>query len=147
MDAKRLPTLKAIMAENGCDVNAARSIRARMEVEADRAHYRRTGRHTLDVIPAAELARHPELAVRDAPHRGAAHGGGRHDIHKHQIAVKFPHSVWRQIEKAAGPREMTPGEFIRFVVGREVGSVPITPEDSRIIAGRIADAGRRGRMV
>lgn len=33
----RLPTLKAIMAEHGCDINAARSIRARMEAEADRA--------------------------------------------------------------------------------------------------------------
>lgn len=48
----RLPTLKAIMAEHRCDINAARSIRARMEVEADRAHFRKTGKHTLDVVSA-----------------------------------------------------------------------------------------------
>lgn len=63
--AKRLPTLKAIMAENKCDINAARSIRARMEVEADRAHFRKTGKHALEVISAHDLARHPELAVKD----------------------------------------------------------------------------------
>lgn len=65
MNATRLPTLKAIMAENGCDINAARSIRARLEVEADRAHFRKTGRHTLEVVSARDLARHPELAVQD----------------------------------------------------------------------------------
>lgn len=63
----KLPTLKAIMAENKCDVNAARSIRARMEVEADRAHFRKTGKHALEVISARDLARHPELAVQDTP--------------------------------------------------------------------------------
>lgn len=63
----KLPTLKAIMAEHGCDADAARSIRARMEVEADRAHFRKTGKHTLDVITARDLARYPELAVRDMP--------------------------------------------------------------------------------
>ena len=61
----RLPTLKAIMAENGCDINAARSIRARLEVEADRAHFRKTGEHVLEVVSARDLARHPELAVQD----------------------------------------------------------------------------------
>ena len=65
MNATRLPTLKAIMAENGCDINAARSIRARMEVEADRAHFRKTGEHVLEVVSARDLARHPELAVQD----------------------------------------------------------------------------------
>lgn len=61
----RLPTLKAIMAEKGCDINAARSIRARLEVEADRAHFRKTGRHALQVVTAHDLERHPELAVQD----------------------------------------------------------------------------------
>lgn len=65
MNATRLPTLKAIMAENGCDIDAARSIRARLEVEADRAHFRKTGRHALEVVSARDLARHPELAVQD----------------------------------------------------------------------------------
>ncbi len=65
MSMTRLPTLKAIMAENACDIDAARSIRARLEVEADRAHFRKTGRHALDVISARDLARHPELAVQD----------------------------------------------------------------------------------
>lgn len=63
--AKRLPTLETIMAKHGCDINAARSIRARMEVEADRAHFRKTGKHALAVISAHDLARHPELAVKD----------------------------------------------------------------------------------
>lgn len=65
MKMTRLPTLKAIMDENGCGIDAARSIRARLEVEADRAHFRRTGRHALEVISARDLARHPELAVQD----------------------------------------------------------------------------------
>lgn len=63
--ATRLPTLKAIMAEKGCDIDAVRSIRARLEVEADRAHFRKTGRHALEVVSARDLARHPELAVQD----------------------------------------------------------------------------------
>ena len=72
---------------------------------------------------------------------------GKHDIHKHQIAVKFPHRVWRQIEKAAEPKAMTPGEYIRFVVGNEVDSIPLTSEDARIIADRIAEAEQKGKMV
>ena len=58
-----LPTLKAIMAEQNCDVNAARSIRARLEVEADRAYRRATGRHFLRVVSSRALARRPSLAV------------------------------------------------------------------------------------
>lgn len=72
---------------------------------------------------------------------------GQHDTHKHQIAVKFPHRIWRQIEKAAEPKDMTPGEYIRFVVGNEVDSIPLTAEDAQIIADRIASAEQKGRMV
>lgn len=50
--ATRLSTLKAIMAEKGCDIDAARSIRARLEVEAACAHFRKTGRHALETEDA-----------------------------------------------------------------------------------------------
>lgn len=74
---------------------------------------------------------------------------GQHDTDKHQISVKFHHRVWRQIEKAAEETglSMTPGEYIRFVVGREVDSIPLTAEDARIIADRIARAEEKGKMV
>lgn len=72
---------------------------------------------------------------------------GQHDTHKHQIAVKFHHRVWRQIEKAAESKGMSPGEYIRFVVGREVDAIPLTAEDAQIIADRIADAEKKGKMV
>jgi hypothetical protein len=71
----------------------------------------------------------------------------QHDPRKHQIAVKFPHRVWRQIELAANERKMTPGEYIRWVVGREVDAVELTPEDAQIIADRIAKAQKLRRMV
>lgn len=71
----------------------------------------------------------------------------QHDLSKHQIAVKFPHRVWRQIEISANERKMTPGEYIRWVVGREVDAVELTPEDAQLIADRIAKAKKRGRMI
>ena len=71
----------------------------------------------------------------------------QHDLHKHQIAVKFPHRVWRQIEIAAEARQMKPGQFIRFVVSEEVDSVELTAEDAQLIADRIRDAQQKGRMV
>lgn len=54
-----------VMAENNCTVEAAESIRARLEAEADRAHFRKTGKHLLPVVSARDLERHPELAVQD----------------------------------------------------------------------------------
>ncbi len=66
MSKPKLPTIKAIMAENNCTAEAAESIRARLEVEADRAHFRKTGKHLLPVVSARDLERHPELAVQDA---------------------------------------------------------------------------------
>ena len=72
---------------------------------------------------------------------------GQHDTDKHQISVKFHHRVWRQIEKAAALKGMTPGEYIRFVVGREVDAIPLTAEDAQIIADRIAAAEKKGQMV
>lgn len=71
----------------------------------------------------------------------------QHDIHKHQIAVKFHHSTWRQIELAAEKRQMTPGEYIRFVVTEKVNKVPLTPADAQLIADRIKNAQEKGRMV
>lgn len=74
---------------------------------------------------------------------------GQHDTDKHQISVKFHHRVWRQVEIAASLAVpgMTPGEFIRFVVGREVDSIPLTAKDAQIIADRIARAEEKGKMV
>lgn len=65
MNTPKLPTIKAIMAENNCTAEAAESIRARLEVEADRAYRRKTGKHFLTVVNARDLERHPELAVQD----------------------------------------------------------------------------------
>lgn len=72
---------------------------------------------------------------------------GQHDPSKHQIAVKFPHQVWRQIELAANERKMTPGEYIRWVVGREVEAIELSPEDAQLIANRIKAAKEAGRMM
>ena len=71
----------------------------------------------------------------------------QHDIHKHQIAVKFHHSIWRQVEIAAGKRQMTPGEYIRFVTTESVSKIPLSAEDAQIIADRIKEAQVKGRMV
>lgn len=71
----------------------------------------------------------------------------QHDLGKHQIAIKFPHRVWRQIEIAANDHKMKPGEYIRWVVGREVDAIDLTAEDAQIIADRIKTAKERGRMV
>lgn len=70
-----------------------------------------------------------------------------HDPSKHQIAVKFPHRVWRQIEIAAKTHSMTPGEYIRWVVGREVDAIELTAEDAQLIADRIRAAKAKGGMV
>ena len=43
---------------------------------------------------------------------------GQHNLHNHQIAIKFPHPVWRQIEI-----------------------------DAQIIADRIREAEEKGKMV
>lgn len=72
---------------------------------------------------------------------------GQHDLHKHQIAVKFPHRIWRQIEIAAQARQMKPGEFIRFVVSEKVDSIKLSAEDAQLIADRIREAEIGGRMV
>jgi len=44
--------------------------------------------------------------------------GGVHDKGKHQIAIKFPHRLFRQIEKAAAAHDWTAGEYIRNVIIR-----------------------------
>lgn len=59
----RIPAVKTIMAERGCTVGRAQSLRALMEVRADREHYRQTGRHFLEVVSARDLQRTPSLAV------------------------------------------------------------------------------------
>ena len=71
----------------------------------------------------------------------------QHDKKKHQIAVKFSHPVWRQIEKAAECHKMTPGQFIRWAITEQVHSVELTSKDARIIAQRIRRAEKEGRMV
>lgn len=71
----------------------------------------------------------------------------QHDRKKHQIAVKFSHRVWRQIEIAAELREMTPGQYIRWVVTESVDNIELTSEDAELIAERIRKAEIEGRMV
>lgn len=72
---------------------------------------------------------------------------GQHDRHMHQIAVKFHHKTWRQIEKEAEEHKMTPGQYIRFVVSEEVANTPLTAEDAQLIADRIKEAEMKGKMV
>lgn len=71
----------------------------------------------------------------------------QHDKRKHQIAVKIPHRVWRQIEKAAENHKMKPSQFIRWVLTEEVDSIELTAKDAMIIARRIREAEKKGRMV
>ena len=51
--------------KNGKTLNIAwaESLRALMEIRADRNHYKQTGRHFLDVVSARDLQRKPSLAV------------------------------------------------------------------------------------
>ena len=72
---------------------------------------------------------------------------GQHNLHNHQIAVKFPHQVWRQIEIDAEKKDMTPGEYIRWVTSKEVESIPLSSDDALIIASRIKEAEQKGKMV
>ncbi len=72
---------------------------------------------------------------------------GQHDTQMHQIAVKFHHKTWRQIEKEAEEHKMTPGQYIRFVVSEEVATVPLSAEDAQLIADRIKEAEEKGKMV
>ncbi len=69
----------------------------------------------------------------------------QHDQEKHQISVKFLHPIWRQIEKAAEERKMKPGEFVRWVVTREVESVELTEEDAQLVLERIKQAKSKGK--
>lgn len=71
----------------------------------------------------------------------------QHDLHKHQIAVKFSHRVWRQIELASLAKGETPTEYIRSTVTDKVDSVPLTAEDAFLIAKRIKEAEEKGKMV
>lgn len=71
----------------------------------------------------------------------------QHDLHNHQIAVKFPHTTWRQIEKCAEESAMTPGQYIRDVVTLRVANTPLSPADLRTIADRLSAAERKGGMV
>lgn len=71
----------------------------------------------------------------------------QHDLSKHQISIKFPHEMWRQIEKAAADRKMSPGEYIRDAVYREVKTVELTAEDLAMIDGRVKKAKKNGRML
>ncbi len=72
---------------------------------------------------------------------------GQHDTQMHQIAVKFHHKTWRQIEKEAEEHKMAPGQYIRFVVSEEVATVPLSAEDAQLIADRIKEAEEKGKMV
>lgn len=72
---------------------------------------------------------------------------GQHDLHRHQIAVKFTHANWRRIEKAAEEQHVTPTKYIRDVVDESVGNIELTAEDAQIIADRIREAEKQGRMV
>ena len=72
---------------------------------------------------------------------------GQHDTNKHQIAVKFHHQVWRQIEKFAEKEEKKPADIIRDAVVLYVGSVELTAEDAELIASRIREAEQKGKMV
>lgn len=71
----------------------------------------------------------------------------QHDLQKHQIAVKFPHHTWRQVEIAASQRQMSPSEYIRHVVTEKVNAVELTAEDAQIIADRIREAREKGKMI
>ena len=42
---------------------------------------------------------------------------------------------------------MTPGEYIRYVVTEAVDSVELMPNDIRLIADRIEEALKKGKMV
>lgn len=70
----------------------------------------------------------------------------QHDPHNHQIAVKFPHPVWRQIEKCAEAQHKSPGVFIRDELTLKVANTPLTAEDAQLIADRIKKAQETGRM-
>ena len=72
---------------------------------------------------------------------------GQHDTEKHQIAVKFHHRIWRKIEKDAEVHQMTPGEYIRWVVTERADGIKLTAADAKIIAERIAEAEQKGKMV
>ena len=72
---------------------------------------------------------------------------GQHSLKNHQIAVKFSHQVWRQIEKAAAADHgKEPGVYIRDVVTVAVGNIELTAEDAEIIASRLRAAEKEGRM-
>lgn len=72
---------------------------------------------------------------------------GQHDKQKHQIAVKFHHRVWRQIEKDAEAHKMKPGEYIRHVVTVHVEDIELDSYDALLIAERIKRAEKEGHMV
>lgn len=71
---------------------------------------------------------------------------GQHNLHNHQISVKFPHPVWRQIEKCAEEQHKSPGVFIRDELTLKVANTPLSAEDAQLIADRIKMAQKAGRM-
>lgn len=71
---------------------------------------------------------------------------GHHDLKKHQISIKFPHQVWRQVEKAASQENKAPGVYIRDIITLRVAEIPLTSQDARMIADRIEEAEKKGKM-
>lgn len=78
---------------------------------------------------------------------GYTNMAGQHSLSNHQITIKFPHPIWRQIELEAADHHMTEGEYIRWKTTQAVESRELTPEDAMIIASRIAEAHEKGKMV
>lgn len=72
---------------------------------------------------------------------------GQHDLHNHQIAIKWSHYSWRKIEKKSAEHKMKVSEFIRWCVEEKISSVQLTAEDAQLIADRIKNAQQKGKMV
>lgn len=72
---------------------------------------------------------------------------GQHDLHNHQISVKYPQATWRRIEIDAAAHGMKPGEYIRWVTSERVANIPLSADDAQIVADRIRQAEALGKMV
>jgi len=62
---------------------------------------------------------------------------GIHSKENHQIAIKFPHELFRKIELKAAEMHMSPGQYIRFELNEKLLNMKLSARDLELVAKRI----------
>lgn len=66
-----------------------------------------------------------------------------HSTLKRLFSLQVPQALYRQLEKKAAELKMPVNTYIVMVLARDLADIPLTEEDERIIADRIAAAVKK----